>query len=210
MTDVTQQTPRLGFQKVGGSQLFEPVDFNRDMDTLDLAVPSLPHVAADFTLGAGVAVSRVDRHGTQKLSLKLTNVLLTLAGSTTSCCASEAIVTWPNSNLNIRGARMNLICVKDGATLLAADTPLVGLGSVAASVSTLATTAIDTVNSVALAGTLSAVAQKNGAATTGDRQIAAGTTNKVFLNTGISTKAGGTLTVSGTVDIFFEDFGTFS
>lgn len=209
MTDITQQTTRLGFQKIGGNQIIQPLDFNRDMDTLDLAVPSLPRVAADFVLGTGVTYTRNDRHGTMKLSIVLANVLLTLAGATTSCCASQALVTWPNSNINVRGARFNLTCVKDGAILLAADTPLVALGSVAASVSTLATTAIDTVNSVAIAGTLSAAAQKNGAATPGDRQIAAGATNKVFLNVGISTKVGGTLTVSGTVDLFYEDFGTF-
>lgn len=211
MVDVTNQTTRFGFQKIGNAQTIEPALYNSMLDALDAQSSGTPHVAADFTLGAGVAFTYERPHGLRLLRLTLTNVVLTLAGATTSCVASESLLTWPaTSNVAIASARMSLICVKDGVTLLSTDQPLVACGSAAAAVSTLATTAIDTVEAVTLAGTLSAVAQHNGPHTAGVRYVAKGASNQVFLNCGIASKTGGTLTVSGTVDIFYDDFGDFA
>lgn len=212
MVDVTNQTARFGFQKIGNAQTIEPALYNSMLDAIDAQITSVPHVAADFTLGAGVAFTYERPEGLRRLRLTLTNVLLTLAGSTTSCVANETLLTWPaTSNIALHNARMSLTCVKDGVTLLSTDQPLVAVGHAVTALSDLSTAgAKDTIDAVTLAGTLSAVAQKNGPATPAVRYIPKGASNIVNLAVGISTKAGGTLTVSGTVDLFYVDFGDFA
>lgn len=212
MTDKTKQTTRFGFQKIGGSQELEPADYNSMLDTLDAQTNGPAHAAADFTSpGAGVTVGAATNvNGVQSVRLTLAAVVISLTDALKY--GSESLMTWPNTNLIVASARMNLTCVKDGTGTTAASTPHVSVGSAAASNSTLATTMVDTVEQVTLAGTLSAVAQKNGPHTAGNRYIAAGASNAIFLNAsnaGSSSSADGTLTVSGTIDVFFTDTGTF-
>lgn len=205
-------TPRFGFTKIGGSQTIEPLTYDALLDSLDAQVVEVPALAASFTLGAGVAFTFERPQGVRLLRLTLTNVLLTLAGATTACVANQTLLTWPaTSNLAILGARMNLTCVKDGAILLAADTPSIAVGHAVTALSDLSTTnAKSTIDAVALAGTLSAAAQKNGQAAPAARFISKGASNILNLALGISTKAGGTLLVNGTVDVFYTEFGNFS
>jgi len=228
MTDATKQTSRFSFQKIGdgvigatagqtavagsgnAAQELEPRDYNAILQTLDNNLTPTGAVST-FTAGTGVAItSNVGGPGTT-LRLTLTNALVTVTNANNY--GSLKILTWPNTNLAVLSARFNLTCVKDGTGLLATDTPHVAVGSAAASNKTLATTMVDTVEQVTLAGTLSAAAQQNGPHTAGNRYIAAGASNYLYLNAGVSANGGGvdgTLTVSGTVDIFFDDYGVYS
>lgn len=211
MTDSNTKTPNLSLQHIGIQKTIEPADYNAMLDAIDSNLPAPPIVAASYgTAGTGVAGTNAANVQLQKLRLTLTNALVPLTDALKY--GSLQIFLWPNSNIRVMAARVNLTAVKDGTGTTAASTPSVGVGSVAASASTLATTAIDTVEQVALAGTLSATYQKNGPHTLGARDIAAGVTNKLFLNasnSGSSSSADGTLTVSGTIDVFFYDWGTF-
>lgn len=212
MVDTTNQTTRFGLQKIGGSELIEPADYNRHLDAIDAQLNEVPHVGADFTIGTGVAFTYERPHGLRKMRLTISSLVVTLAGSTTSCVGNATLLTWPaTSHLVIMGARMNLTCVKDGTTLLAADTPKVALGHAVAAASDLSTTSCaSTIQSVTLAGTLSAAAQANGLASPAARFIVKGASNILNLAVGISSKATGTLTVSGTVDVFYHELGDFS
>lgn len=212
MVDTTRQTTRFGYQKLGGSQELEPADYNNMLDSLDARVSDSPHVAADFTIGTSVAFTYERPGAMRMLRLTLTNLVITLAGATTSCVGNATLLTWPAaSNIVIDNARFNLTCVKDGVTLLAADQPKVALGHAVAAASDLSTTNDKSmVDAVQLAGTLSAAAQGNGPASPAARYVTKGASNIVNLAVGISSKATGTLTVSGTVDIFYREFGDFS
>lgn len=212
MADLTNVTARHSWQKIGGSEVIEPALFNAFLDSADAASNGDPHLAADFTLGTGVAFTFERPHGLRALRLTLINLLLTMAGATTSCVANATLLTWPaTSNIAIATARMNLTCVKDGTILLAADTPILSVGHAVAALSDLSTANDKSmIDSTALAGTLSSVAQKNGAAAPAYRFVAKGASNIVNLALGLSTKVGGTLLVNGTVDIFYHEFGNFS
>lgn len=212
MVDTANQTARFGLQKIGGSEIIEPADYNRHLDAIDAQLNSAPHLAADFTLGTGVAFTFERPGGLRALRLTLTNVLLTLAGATTSCCANQTLLTWPaTSNLAIMGARMSLTCVKDGSILLAADTPKVAVGHAVTALADLSTSnAQSIVQAATLAGTLSALAQQNGQSSPAARFIAKGASNIVNLAAGLTTKVGGTLLINGTVDLFYFEFGNFS
>jgi len=212
MSNALLKTLRFLFQGIGGSQELEPDDYNAILAKLDSNLNEDNHAAADFTLGTDVAFTYERPQPLRMLRLTITNLLITLAGATTSCVGNATLLTWPaTSNLCIAGARMNLTCVKDGVTLLSTDQPLVAVGHAVTAASDLSTTsAKSTIDAVTLAATLSAAAQKNGAGTPALRFISKGASNILNLAVGISTKAGGTLTVSGTVDVFYYDTGNFS
>lgn len=213
MTDATKQTSRFAYQKIGGSEMLEPTDFNNMLDSVDARLNGDPHVAADFgAANAAVAFTYERPHGMRVLRLTLTNLVLTLAGATTACCANATLLTWPaTSNVVIDNARMNLTCVKDGTILLAADTPSIAVGHAVTALADLSTAnAKSTIDAVVLAGTLSAVGQKNGPSSPAARYISKGASNILNLAAGLSTKVGGTLTINGTIDIFYREFGNFS
>ena len=213
MVNKLLQTARFGFQKIGGSQEIEPADYNAMLDALDAAANQPATAVAGFTSpGAGVAVAApVNVSGLQMVRFTLTGVVIALTDVLKY--GSEQLITWPNTNLIVKTARMNLSCVKDGTGVVAALATHVAVGSAAASNSTLATTMIDTVESTVQAGTLTALAQHNGPHTAGDRAIAAGASNGLFLNAssaGSASSADGSLTITGTIDVFFIDTGLFS
>jgi len=233
MTNVALQTSRFAFQKIGdglisatagqtatagtvtsANEVIEPGDYNALLQRLDGQIPSdLANLftSANYTAGTGVALTHSHPWAFWKLRLTLTNALITVTNA--NKYGSLEILDWPNTNLVVLSARMNLTVVKDNVGILAADTPHIAVGSAAASNTTLATTMIDTIEQVTVAGTLSAAAQKNGPHTAGNRYIAAGASNKLYLNAGTTGNSGGvdgSLTVSGTIDIFIIDTGTFS
>lgn len=212
MADATLYTPRFSFQKIGGSQEIEPADYNALLTALDAQVSPIPNTLANFTAGTGAAITSNKVAGShQMLRLTLTNAVVSMTDALKY--GSVRILTWPTTNLLLVNARFNLTAVKDGTGATAASTPALAVGSTAAASSTLATTAIDTIGITTLAATLSAAAQMNGPAALAQRFIAAGATNYLYLNgsnAGSLSGATGTLTVSGTVDCFFSDFGTYS
>jgi hypothetical protein len=210
MTDLTNQTTRFGFQKIGGAQVAEPRDDDTFKNKVDSNLPDDMLALTANTAGSGVAVTSIKPQAVQRMRLTLTGAVVAVANG--DGYGSLAVLTWANRGITVVNARMNLSCVKDGAGYLAASTPSVGIGSAAASNATLATTMIDTVDKVALAGTLTAAAAKNGpvrSTTATVREIAAGASNKLYLNVGGATQAAtdATLTVSGTIDVDYIDLG---
>jgi hypothetical protein len=230
MADTSLQTTRFAFQKIGdgqisatasqtasagvfgkGSQELEPRDYNAILQCLDSNLPLFQNASSTFTAGTNTAITSQASSALQVMRLTFTNVVISVTNALNY--GSQAVLTWPNTNIQVVDARWNLTTTKDGTGLIATDTPDVALGSAAASNKTLATTMIDTIEQVATAGTLVATIQHNGPHTNGIRYIAAGTTNKLYMNVGISANGGsadGTLTVSGTADIFFIDTGVYS
>jgi hypothetical protein len=212
MTDATKYTTNRSFQKIGDAQELEVADYNSMLDALDKTVGEVGNVAADFTVPAGVTVSKVQgpKNGTQYL--RLTLAALVVSATNANKYGGTEILNWPNANLFVDAARMNLIATKDGAQIQAADTPTVAVGSVTASNTTLSSTMIDTIGIVTLAGTAAPACQKNGPATPAARAVAAGATNKLFLNIGATGNTGGgtgNISFAGTVDVYFRNTGTY-
>jgi hypothetical protein len=230
MVNKVLQTPRFSFQMIGdgtisatagqtaagaivasSGQELEPGDYNAHLQAIDNNLPKFPNLSATFTAGTGVAITSQVSAALQLMRLTLTNGIVTITNALNY--GSLQILLWPNSNIQVVDARYNLSVVKDGTGIITTDTPHVSVGSAAASATTLATTMIDTVEQVTLASGLTVTAQKNGPHTAGIRYIAAGATNKLFLNAAVSANGGGvdgSLTVSGTVDVWFIDTGLFS
>jgi hypothetical protein len=212
MADASKQTANFKFQKIGGSQELEVADHNAMLDILDSQLPAPVDLASVFTAGVGVAVGApLGSQGIQRVRLTLTAAVV--AATNAHKYGSLLLLTWPNANIKLVRARMNLTGTKDGAQIQAADQPTVALGSAAASNTTLATTMIDTADTVTMAATAAAVVQKNGNATQADRQIAAGATNYVYLNIGATGNTGGgdgSVAFTGTIDLFYVNLGTFS
>jgi hypothetical protein len=211
VTDQTIQTSRFAFQLLGNDQVLEPKDYNNILQKVDSNLPANVLASAAFTAGAGVAVATPAPAAVQRVVLTLTaaEVDATFAHK----YGGLDIFTWPNTNILLVNAKMNLVATKDGAQIEATDQPTVAVGSVVASNTTLATTMIDTVGVVTTAATLAAAVQKNGPAALAQRYIAAGASNKLFLNIGATANTGGgdgNVKFAGTITLDFVDLGLYS
>jgi hypothetical protein len=145
---------------------------------------------------------------------------LTLSGFVVSVTAAldyggTKLVDLPDSNIHLLGAEFNLTLVKGGVTngLEAAVDLDVGVGTATASAQTLATTMIDILekqdlDTDALSLTMAVHTQGQSTATM-PKQIADSATSALYLN--VASPAGitadDTVTVSGTVDLFYIDLG---
>lgn len=213
-TSLLALTSRFRFQLMDDEHPCTPDMFNAVANAVDSNMALAPLALTNFVGGTGVVASSNVPRSLQRLRLTLTNAVVPLTNALKY--GSLSIMTWPNTNILLVNSRESLTVVKDGVGTTAASTPAIAVGSVAASASTLVTTMIDTIDLVTLAGTLSAVAQKNGpnlTQTPNWRRIAAGASNQLFLNgsnAGSGSGADGTLTVSGTIDLDFFDLGLFS
>jgi len=212
MTDPATKTTNLSLQRIGGSEVIFPDDYNTMLDLLDSNLPGASITAATYaTLDATVAGTSAGNVQIQKLRLTLTAAVVSATNA--NKYGSLLLLTWPNTNLKLLRARMNLVGTKDGTQIATGDQPTVALGSAAASNTTLSSTMIDTTDILTLATGLTPAAQKNGNSTQADRNIAAGATNRIYLNIGATGNTGGgtgTVTFAGTIDLYFVDFGTFS
>ena len=148
----------------------------------------------------------------QKATLKVSGTLSVAAADD---YGSLELMTWQDRNIHILGMEVDLTLVKGGVTngILAATDLDVGMGSAAASATTLATTMIDylekqDVDDNALSVTVQAHVLGQSTATF-PKQLADGASNKLYLNAvaigGIT--ADDTLTVTGSVDLYFIDLG---
>ncbi len=212
MDDSNTKTPNLSLQHIGINKTIEPADYNGMLDLIDSQLPQPPVNGATYgTLSSGVTGGSKNI-SVQRLRLTLTAVSITVTNA--HKYGGTQLFVWPNAAIVVVNARMNLAVTKDGVGILAADAPVIGIGSATASNTTLATTMIDTVDGTAMAGSvLTETVQENGAPTPDVRYIAEGTTNKLFLNAGTTGNTGavdGSLLVSGTIDVDFIDLGLFS
>lgn len=212
MADPATKTTNLSLQRIGGAEVIAPDDYNTMLDLLDSNLPGSSIVAATYaTLDATVAGTSSGNIQIQKLRLTLTAAVVSATNA--NKYGSLLLLTWPNSNIKLVRARMNLVGTKDGTQIATGDQPTVALGSAAASNTTLSSTMIDTTDILTLATGLTPAAQKNGNATQADRNIAAGATNRIYLNIGATGNTGGgtgNVSFAGTIDLYFIDLGTFS
>ena len=231
MPDKNIQTSRFALQKIGDGRIsatagqtaadgnntsahvFEPGDYNALLAFIEQSHPDVPGPnisTLSGTAGTGV-VAAYNAGALQRLRLTLSAV--SIAVTNAHKYGGTQVWLWPNTNIIVLSARMNLTVTKDGVGILAADAPHIALGSATASNTTLATTMIDTIEQVTMAGSvLAELAQKNGPHTAGNRYIAAGASNALFLNAGTTGNTGavdGSLLASGTIDVWFIDTGTF-
>lgn len=149
----------------------------------------------------------------QKITLKLSGAELAIDEA--DDYGSLLLMTWQDRNIHILGLEADLTLVKGGLTngLLAATDLDVGMGSAAASNTTLATTMIDYMEKQDLdddALSVDLQVHTLGQSTaTFPKQLADAAANKLYLNAaavgGIT--ASDTLTVTGEVDIYFIDLG---
>lgn len=209
-TNLLPLTSRFAFRLMDDEHPCTPDMFNAVALAVDAAT-ALPLASTAFTLGTGVtsaAAVQPKSPGIQRMRLTLTAARVVVTAALDY--GSLSLMTWPNTNLFVVNARVNLVGTKDGTGIIAAATPTVAAGSVAASNVTLASTMIDTVDSTVMAGTLAAAVQKNGPATKALRPITAGASNQIFLNASIAIAADGFIDFTGTVDVDFIDLGLFS
>lgn len=162
--------------------------------------------------GAGVAVVD-DAVIPRRARLTLTNAVLTITAALDY--GSIKLVDLPNRNLMLLAVEVDLTLVKQGNTngLLAATDLDLGIGTAAASATTLATTMINVIEKIdqdtdALSVTMQRHSNDQSTATFPLR-IADDANAALFLNAvailGIT--ADSTLTISGTVDITYVDLG---
>lgn len=149
----------------------------------------------------------------QKATLKLDGESLPVLEA--NDYGSLELLTWQDRNIHILGMEVDLTLVKGGVTNgLEATVDLdVGMGSAAASATTLATTMIDYLEKVDLdtdALSLSLQAHTLGQSTaTFPKQLADAAANKVYLNVGlpVGITADDTIAVTGTIDFYIIDLG---
>lgn len=149
----------------------------------------------------------------QKMTLKLDGASLPVLAA--NDYGSLELLTWPDRNLHLLAVEADLTLVKGGVTngIVAAKDLDVGMGTAAASNTTLATTMIDIIEKQDVdtdALTVTVKVHTIGQATaTFPKQIADGATNKVFLNVAVigGITADDALSVSGSVDFYVIDLG---
>lgn len=128
---------------------------------------------------------------------------------------SLLLLTWQDRNIHILGMEVDLTLVKGGVAngLLTTVDLDVGMGSAAASATTLATTMIDYLvkqdldtDSLTLQLEVHTVGQ---ATATYPKQLADAAANKVYLNVGlpVGITADDTIAVTGQIDFYFVDLG---
>jgi hypothetical protein len=146
-----------------------------------------------------------------KARVKLEDIELTVAAS--DDFGSVKLCTLPDTNLYIMGMEVNLAVVKAGTTngIVAATDLDFGIGSAAASASTLATTMIDyleksDVNDDALAVSYQAHTQGQSTASF-PKKVADAADNELYLNLACAITADDSVTLNGWVDIFYVDLG---
>ena len=163
------------------------------------------------TAGTGVAVSEAAPLAVQRVTLTLTNALITVLDA--DDFGSLAIWTFPDRNLHVLNAEVNLSIVKDGVGFISTTDLDIALGTAAASNTTLATTMLnvlpkqdanaDALTVTVAASTFTAVGTAAGLA------VPDAANNILYLNASAPTEISedGTLTVTGTIDLYFIDLG---
>lgn len=150
-------------------------------------------------------------NGIQRIRLNVTNLVIYMVGTTTAF-GGTLLGYLPTRNLIFLGGEVNLTWTKDGAGIATGDTPKFAVGTVVASNATLSTTMQNLINGAAggtaLASGLTGLMQlhSNDNGTPALVFLPDSATQGIFFNVGgaISVTLG-TLTVSGTIDLFYID-----
>lgn len=150
-------------------------------------------------------------NGIQRIRLNVTNLVISMVGTTTAF-GGTLLGYLPNRHLIFLGGETNLTWTKDGTGIATGDTPKFAVGSAVASNTTLSTTMQNLINGAAggtaLASGLTGLMQlhSNNNGTPALVFLPTSATQGIFFNVGgaISVTLG-TLTVSGTIDLFYID-----
>lgn len=162
------------------------------------------------TLGI-VAQNAMRGNYIQHIQIQLTSLVISI---TDALAYGGALLGYlPNRNFIFVGGEMNLTWIKDGTGIVTGELPKLALGTAVASNATLATTMQNLINGGAggtavaagLTGSIDIHSADN--ATPGLVWMPNSATLGVYLNSAVNPTGDGTLTVSGTVDMFFISLG---
>lgn len=178
-------------------------------------VPNFPFTPNPLIAAAGtgvVALTSVHIEALQHIRLTLTGVVISITDAL--AYGSSLLGYLPDKNLLFMGGEANLTWVKDGTGIVTGELPKVALGTAVASNATLATTMINLLNGGAggsavaagLTGSLFISSNDNVTAIPYVGIVDAPTTG-LYLNAAVNPTGDGTLTVSGTLDLYFIDLG---
>jgi len=165
------------------------------------------------TPGTGTTVASRKAKAVQHYQLYMSGA--SIAVDESDDYGSVKICDLPDTNIHLLGVEVNLTLTKGGTTngIVAATDLDVGVGTAAASATTLATTMIDIIEKAdldtnALAVEFEAHTQGQSTATM-PKQIGDGASSALYLNAvavgGIT--ASDTISVTGTVDLYYVDLG---
>lgn len=170
------------------------------------AAPANPIVGS-----SGASVAAVGQEKVQKVTLTITALVMNVTAALDY--GSVAFADLGDTNLMLLGAESDLAVTKgEVSTGIEATVDLdMGIGTAAASATTLATTMIDVLAKIDLDAD-TAVVQFDGhssLATTMPLVIASGASNQLFINCGlpVGITVDDTLTMTGTVTLYYIDMG---
>lgn len=177
---------------------------------LDLAGP-VPECI--FTPAQGI-IAQVLNHaaGIQKIRLQLTGVVLTITDALAYGSVDLGLV--PDRNYVFVGGEGDLSCVKDGVGIVTGELPKLAVGTAAASNATLSSTMINMINGgaggTALASGLTAtwkIHSNDNVTAIPYLAIGDSATTHIYLNAAVNPTADGTLTITGSLTLYFIDLG---
>ena len=181
-------------------------------------IPNLVDAVSTLITEAGAATVTI---ADQMVSVRRARVTLTsfsIAVTSANGYGGSKIVDLPNTNMLLLGVDVNTTIVKGGVTngIVAAKDLDVGIGTATASSTTLASTMIDIIekkdiDTDALSVTFDAHSNDNSTSTF-PRRIADGASSALYLNASVigGITANDTLSVTGTIDIYYVDLGNQS
>lgn len=185
---------------------------------LDLGTP--PHASFTFVpnpllpaAGTGtIEQVRSYAEAIQHIRLTLTSVVISI---TDALAYGSALLGYlPDKNLIFLGGECNFTWIKDGTGIVTGELPKLAVGTAAASNATLSSTMINLINggsggsavASGLTGSLFISSNDNVTAIP-YVGITDSATTGLYLNGAVNPTGDGTLTVSGTIDMYFIDLG---
>ena len=159
-----------------------------------------------ITPNTNVALTEVQGQ-VRKVTLTLTDFVISITDA--NAYGGTKLCDLPDSNASLFAIEMNLSCVKDGTGILAGEQPTVAIGTAIASNATLSGAMVDVLDEVTLAATATATAtlHSNANSTPGVSYLADSATAALYLNSAVNPTGDGTLTITGTIDMWFLDTG---
>lgn len=179
-------------------------------------VPRLGFTPNPLLPPAGVGVVEqplMHADGVQHIRLNFTSLVISI---TDALAYGSALLGYmPNRNFVFVGGELNVTSfVKDGAGILAAEAPKLAIGTVIASNATLSSTMSNLINGgstggTAVAGTLTGTFDMHSAdnATPGLVFMPNSATLGIYINSSVNPTGDGTITLTGTLDMYFIDLG---
>ncbi len=190
-----------------------PIDL-KNVTTNLVFTPNVIPTLGPTGLGAGGSVVPSQDHArpVHKLRLQLTGVVLQDLAA--NHYGSVLLGYLPDSNFIVLGSEANLAWTKDGTGIATGDTPKLAFGTAAASNAVLSSTMSNLLNGGAASGTAVASGltgtwkyHSNANASAANVWMGASATLGVYMNISGTNTGDGTLTITGTLDLYVVDLG---